>query len=127
MSRARDNAKRAKRTTDPTGVPGTIVGPGLDDPYSRDSVVVDTSNAVLLDSTVAAIVHLTRNGQPGADAIGLTLAGRINQRRDRAEVLYLLDEDGAAALIAELIGVTARAGSTSFPAKLEAALDRMLT
>lgn len=130
MSRDRDDRKRAARiagATDPTTVPGTIVGPGFDDPHSRDSVVVDTSNAVLLDHSAAAIVHLERAGQPAGEAIGLTLAGRVNQRRERAEVLFLFDEDGAVAIIAELIGIAARAGLPSFPGKLEAALDRMPT
>lgn len=129
MSKRRDNAKRARRiagATDPTTVPGTIVD-ALGDPYAMDGAVVDTSNAVLLDTSGAAIVHLTRQGKPDGNAIGLTLAGRVNQRTERAEVLFLFDEDAAAALIAELIGVTARAGSTTFPAKLEAALDRMPT
>lgn len=131
MSRRRDERKRNRRipggATDPVdgSVGGTIAGPG--GPYDRDAVVVDTTNAVLLDTTVAAIVALTRGGKADGDAIALTLEGRVNHREARAEVLYLMDEDGAAALIAELVGVAARAGSATFPAKLEAALERMPT
>lgn len=128
MSRRRDDRKRARRTTDPVGVPGTIVGPGLDDdPYARDSVVVDSSNAVLLDYSSAAVAHLTRNGVPD-DALAITLAGKVNQRTERAEVLFLTDVAGAAALVAELAGLCARAGlGEAFTAELDLAMSRMPT
>lgn len=122
MSRRR-RERRLRQTTDPVEVPGTIAGPGLDDPYSRDSVVVDSSNAVLLDSTTAAVAHITRAGEPG-DAIALTLGGRINQRTDRAEVLFLFDLDGAAAIVAELVGLAYRAGR--FP-ELDRLIDERMT
>lgn len=120
MSR-RNRERRLRQTTDPTGVPGTIVDP-VEDPYGRNTVVVDSRNAVLLDHTAAAIAHVTRAGKPD-DAIALTLAGRVNQRTERAEVLFLTDLDGAAALVAEVLGVAYRAGL--FP-KLDRLIDERM-
>lgn len=131
MSRDRDNAKRNARipqgTTDPTTITGSITG-DTSDPYARDSVVVDLRNAVLLDRSAACTVTVTRSGQPDAEAVVLSLAGKLNQRTERAEVIYLLGADGAAALVAELVGVFGRAGAAGqFTEALDRALEAMPT
>jgi hypothetical protein len=91
--------------SDPRATPGDITGPG--GPHDRNSVVLDTSNAVLLDYTEAALGH---NGSDGRDFVALLLGGRINQTLDRARVLFLMDADGAAAIVTELESLMTRAG-----------------
>jgi len=95
--------------TDPRGLGGDIAGPG--GPYDKDAVVVDTANAVLLDSTDVALIAVGRNGTFEEKALALLLEGRINKTQDRAKVLFLLNGDGAAALVTELVGVAKREGA----------------
>lgn len=80
--------------------------------------VIETRNAVLMDNVEVVLVE---DMIPDRKMVGLWLAGRINRSSDRAEVLYLFDVDGAAAIVAELMGLVRRAGPD-----LEAALDRRL-
>jgi len=79
-----------------------------DDPYARNSVVVDLTNAVLLDYSSACQIHTT-----AGDAYALELQGRINHTDDRANALFVMDTDGIAAIISELLGLQARAGDAA--------------
>jgi hypothetical protein len=94
-------------------VGGSIAGPG--GPYDRHGVVVDTSDAVLLDGSQVALIEARRSA-PGAPpselAFALELQGRVNRTQDRANVLYVLNADGLAALVTELLAVATRAGAT---------------
>jgi hypothetical protein len=94
---------------DPRPLGGDIAGPG--GPHDLHAVVVDCTDAVLLDHTTVSIVHLGRRDQPGEveHAVGLLLEGRVNKSRDRTRVLYLVNADGAAALLTELVGLASRA------------------
>lgn len=96
---------RPESTDDPRGLGGNIAGPG--GPHDRNSVVMDTSNSVILDEVDAAIMH---NGSDGQDFITLLLQGRVNRSADRTRILYIMDEDGAAALSTELDALMRRAG-----------------
>lgn len=87
--------------TDPRSLKGSIAGPG--GPKDRNGVVLDATRAVLLDRVDVCAVETTQG-----DAIACLLAGRINRSRDRAEVLFLFDLDGAAAIVTELLGLAAR-------------------
>ena len=49
------------------------------------------------------------NPSDGRVFLCMKLSGRVNRSPDRAEVLYLFDADGAAAIVTELIGVATRA------------------
>lgn len=89
---------------DPRKTGGNIAGPG--GPHDRNSVIVDTTNAVLLDHSSVCLVE-TSNGTP---ILALLLEGRINKTTDRARNLYLLNEDGAAALVTELLALAHRVG-----------------
>lgn len=89
---------------DPRKTGGDIAGPG--GPHDRDSVIVDTTNAVLLDGTTVVEVESASYGP----VLGMLLEGRINQTTDRARNLYLMNEDGAAALVTELIALAHRMG-----------------
>lgn len=88
---------------------GSIAGPG--GPYSEGDVVIDTSRAVILDAAEVAIVGGVRDGVLDPKPItALVLRGRVNKSTRRAEVLYLLNEDGSAGIVTELVAVAARAG-----------------
>jgi hypothetical protein len=87
-------------------VRGNIAGPG--GPYDRDAVVVDTTNAVLLDYSTVSTVEAHR-GHERQIAFAMMLEGRINKTRDRSRVLYLINADGAAAIVTELLGLAKRA------------------
>jgi hypothetical protein len=77
-------------------------------PHGRGDALVDVRRAVLLDDLHVVLVD-TLNKDGGTRVIGLQLSGRINKSRTRSSLLYLFDEDGAAALIAELLGLAGRA------------------
>jgi len=93
--------------SDPRGGRGDIAGPG--GPYDRDAVVVDTTNAVILDYSTVSIVEVARRGEPDETAVALMLEGRINKTADRTRVLYVMNGDGAAAIVTELLGIAKRA------------------
>lgn len=108
MSKKHPNPKRAG--TDPRRAGGTIAGPG--GPHERHGVVIDTTDAILLDSCTVAVVEPFKDGERISDKPWwvLNLAGRINKRQERADIAYLFDADGAAAIITELIALAARQG-----------------
>lgn len=88
--------------------------------FGQGDALVDTSGAVLLDRTDVAIVGALR--QDGAETlIALELAGRINHSTDRSDVLYLMNADGAAGIVSELLGLAERAD----PNFLALLLDRI--
>lgn len=93
---------------DPRRLGAAIVGPG--GPRDRHGVVVDTTDAVLLDGVVVALVEPYRAGEAGSPVLACELAGRVNKTTDRASVVYLFDEDGAAALVTELLALASRIG-----------------
>lgn len=115
-----DKRKNGRRTNgDPRKTGGTIAGPG--GPHDRNSVIVDGTNAVLLDSTDVCLME-TRGGPV---IIAMLLEGRINKTTDRASNLYLLNEDGAAALVSELLAVAHRIGP-EFGERLMARITHLL-
>jgi hypothetical protein len=90
---------------DPRKTGGDIAGPG--GPHDRNAVIIDTTNAVLLDSQTVSLVETP--GHP-APILAVLLEGRINKTTDRARNLYLMNEDGAAALVSEVIALAHRVG-----------------
>lgn len=108
-------------STDPRKAGGTIAGPG--GPRDKNAVVLTTEHAILLENTMVAEVETYRGGDPGERVIGMSLEGRINKTDERAEILYLFDVDGAAAIITELIGLASRMS----PDVLDHILDRLGT
>ena len=79
-------------------------------PYGRGDAQVDVTRAVLLDECTVVLVGTATWNVGAGRAIGVELGGRINKSQARTQVLYLMDEDGAAALVTELIGLASRAG-----------------
>ena len=93
--------------TDPRTLKGSIAGPG--GPRDRNAVVVDATHAVLLDDLTVCLVEPHRDGrQTGRPCLAMTLAGRVNHLDETAEVLFLFDADGAAAIVTELLALGAR-------------------
>lgn len=100
------NNKRGRRTSgDPRKTSGDIVGPG--GPRDRHGVILDDRNAVLLDHSTVTLVE-TANGQ--GPVLAALLEGRINKTTERARTLYLMNGDGAAALVSELLALAHRIG-----------------
>ena len=101
-----------KKPTDPRRAGGDIAGPG--GPHDRNGVVLDTSKAILMSEVEVCTVELYRGlgtGQEETDVgISMLLTGRINKTSEHARILYLLDSDGAAAIISELFAVAYRQG-----------------
>lgn len=89
--------------TDPRRAGGGIAGPG--GPHEHSTVVLDTRRAVLMETVNVAQID---NPSDGRRFVGLELGGRINQSSERANILYLFDADGAAALVTQLVGLAAR-------------------
>jgi hypothetical protein len=105
---------------DPRKTGGNIAGPG--GPHDHNAVIVDTTDAVLLDSSDVCLVE-TGSGEV---VLSMLLEGRINKTTDRARNLYLMNEDGAAALVTELIALAHRIGPEfghRFTARLQHLLD----
>jgi hypothetical protein len=103
-----------KANKNPRRAGGDIAGPG--GPSERQSVILDTSKAVLLDHATACIAHLTRSGEP-VDATALMLEGKINGSPDRTRILYLMDLAGAADVVAHLMSLAKRNGQEAEFAK----------
>ena len=105
---------------DPRKSGGNIAGPG--GPHDTNAVIIDTTNAVLLDSSDVCLVE-TGGGEV---VLSMLLEGRINKTSDRARNLYLMNEDGAAALVTELIALAHRIGpefGERFTARLQHLID----
>ena len=109
--------------TDPRNLKGSIAGPG--GPRDRNAVVVDATHAVLLDSTAVCLVEPQRAGRRGHPCLAMTLGGRVNHLDETAEVLFLFDADGAAALVTELLALGARLPD-AMRHEFEASIDRRL-
>lgn len=104
---------------DPRKTGGDIAGPG--GPRDRNAVILDTTDAVLLDSSDVCLMETSG----GSVVLAMLLEGRINKTTDRARNLYLLNEDGAAALVTELIALAHRIGP-EFGQRFTARLQHLL-
>jgi hypothetical protein len=113
--------KTGRRTSgDPRKTGGNIAGPG--GPHDRNAVILDTTNAVLLDSSDVCLMETAG----GSVVLAMLLEGRINKTTDRARNLYLLNEDGAAALVTELLALAHRIGpefGERFTARIQHLID----
>jgi hypothetical protein len=94
-------------TTDPHELGGAISGPG--GPHDRNSVVVDTRRAILMDEL--GVVELD-NASDGRQLVAVLVEGRVNQGTadDRAAVMVLGDLDMLAAFITESYALASRMG-----------------
>lgn len=94
---------------DPRRFGGSIIG---DVGSSRDasSVVLDLTDAVILEGTTVVVVEGVRSGVSAGQCIFMTCDGRVNKTTDQVRVGLMLNTDGAAAIITELLAVADRAG-----------------
>ena len=90
-------------------------------PHGQGDALINATRAVLLDDMQVVLVD-TLNKEGGTRVIGMQLAGRINKSTTRSDTLYLFDEDGAAAIISQLLGL---AGRADFLPELMARLDEL--
>lgn len=117
--------RRKKPHGDPRRAGGQIAGPG--GPHDRHAVVIDAEDAVLLDYVEVAAVEPETDGRRSLPVVAVTLGGRINKTEERSTVLYLTNEDGAAGIVAQLVGLATRMDpfSPEFSRRLRERLDEM--
>lgn len=91
-------------------------GKFLTDSSNKD-VLLDLDNAVLFDgmnvclvNAIAGVLDKTQRGVTENVRLAVQLDGRINKSTERVSVLYVMDEDGAAAIISELLALATRIG-----------------
>lgn len=96
-------ATAGKLGEDARGLGGDIAGPG--GPHDEGQVLIDTRMSVLMDAVDVAMMDSPSDRRRFASMV---LGGRVNRSRDRTQVLYLFDADGAAAIVTQLIGLAAR-------------------
>lgn len=83
---------------------GKIIGGSA---FGQGDALIDTTGAILLGAVHVAAVGAAR--QDGVETVlALELDGRVNHTTMQVEHLYLLDADGAAAIISELLGLAGR-------------------
>lgn len=88
---------------------GGDIDAGDSGPNDVGGVRFDTRGAVLLERVEVALAHGASDGSD--DAAALLLSGKVNGTHDRARVLFLLVEEGCAALVAEVEALMSRAVS----------------
>lgn len=77
---------------------------GDDSPYGEHNTVVDASRALLPESTDVAM----SDQSDGRRIAVMDIAGRINRSEERTRVVVLLNPDGVAAIVTQLIGLMQR-------------------
>lgn len=103
---ARDHT--APANTDPRKIhSGGIAGPG--GPQDVGEVVLDTRYAIVSEGLEVALVDPEPETR-GKPLLAMAIRGRISRTQDRAQVMVLLNEDGAAAIATELIALAYRIG-----------------
>lgn len=100
-----------RKQGDPRKAGGRFAGPG--GAHDRSGIVIDATDAVLLDDVQVAMVEPYKDGRALLPAVSLKLAGRINRTQERAEIVYLMDVPASAALVVELMALSHRAGSSA--------------
>lgn len=93
--------------TDPRRFAGSIVGPSGP---QRHNALVDARDAVLAAEVVVCQVETAAGGA----LVALQLSGRVNHSTDQARVLFLLDEDGTAKVLSELLTLVDRMGADTW-------------
>lgn len=100
-------------------------------PYGQGDALIDARAAVLLEGVEVVLIDTKRDTD--VVVMMLSLSGRVNYADDRVTHAYLLNGDGAAGIVAELVGLAYRASTMRddqngqrFAAEFKAALeDRM--
>lgn len=108
----------AKSSDDPRKAGGQMFDAG--GPHARGQVMFDSRNAVLVESIETAVAHTTQHGEPGPDAVALSIHGRINRPPDDAIAaerpaekvshLHMMSWDAAADLVVDIQSLAVRDG-----------------
>lgn len=114
--------------TRPTDVRNQQMGQMIGD----EDVLLDMERAVLMDGMSVCLVNVQSNvvdqlqrAEPSSEVrLAMQLDGRVNKTRDRASVLFVFDEDGAAAIVTELVALASRIGP-EFAARFQERLDAL--
>jgi hypothetical protein len=100
-------------------------------PHGQGDALIDARAAVLLDHADVVLVDTKRESEPVS--MLLSLGGRINYSDDRTTVAYLMNGDGAAAIVSQLVGLASRAAGMhgdphgeEFAADFKLALERRM-
>jgi hypothetical protein len=119
------NRRLRKDHTDPRRPGGQIAGPG--GPRERDAVVIDATDAVLFENLYVALVETELAGvRSDRMTVCMEMSGRINKTKEHSRIAYLFDEDGAAAIVTELLALANRAGfGPAFFVSIEERLSRL--
>lgn len=99
---------------------GDIAGPG--GPHDKGQIVINTRGALISDHiTVAAIDELDVE-LPTA----ILIEGRINRTPHRAKVVVIVNNDGVAGFISELVGFISRAKGPAATVALDVLIERLI-
>jgi hypothetical protein len=96
-----------------------IVGPG--GPHDKGGVVVDTRDAILLDEQMVATADSSE-----ASIIAIELMGRVNRSERRDSRLFLMNGDGAAAIVSEIVGLMSRCSRSEDKRLVDLSADFMV-
>lgn len=99
---------------------GDIAGPG--GAHDVGAVVVHTAGALILKYTTVARIDDSDDDL----ATAILLEGRINQTEHRTKALVLVNADGVAALISELVGFIGRAKGHAGAEVVDRLIERLL-
>jgi len=95
-------------------------------PFGQNDALIDPRGAVLLDDLHVLLIG-TASATGAGRGLAMQLGGRINKTDRRKTTLYLMNEDGAAAIISELFGLAHRVSPAFFDelmARVEALPNR---
>lgn len=89
---------------------------------SDNKVYLDMEHAVLLDGLEVSLVNA--HAPEPVTRLAVRMDGRLNQSDERSCVLYLMDEDGAAAVVTEIVALAARIGP-EFAERFQLRLEKL--
>lgn len=98
---------KTETAVDPRELGGSMVS-SEDDPMGYGNVILDASKAILVDGLDVALVDDWSSR--GQEVFVMLSKGRINQSKDRAQVMMMGNMDWLSAVTTQISGVVERAG-----------------
>lgn len=125
----REHAQRHGDDPRPASTSDPIIGGSA---YGRGDALIDARAAVLLEHVEVVLVDTKKDTD--SVVMMLTLGGRVNYADDRVTHAYLLNGDGAAGIVSELVSLAQRAASMGddssgmrFAAEFKVELERRMS
>lgn len=103
---------------------GNMIGDGPDVLLDMERAILMDGMSVCLVNTMSGVYDQTQRPAEQHIRLAMRLDGRVNKSTDRASALFLFDEDGAAAIISELMDLATRVGP-EFATRLMERLDAL--